>query len=169
MHALTPYVDVWLAETLSAVEEARLVRDVLGDDARPLWLSFTIEDEAVEGCKLRSGESVETAVETAVSLRAAAVLFNCSQPEAMAQAVSIAVATVARLKSGMRVGVYANAFPPHSKTATANASVLDIRQDLTPEGYLIYVREWVKRGATMVGGCCGIGAEHIAAMKAAVL
>jgi S-methylmethionine-dependent homocysteine/selenocysteine methylase len=42
--ALSPHVDLWLAETLSSTGEARNARRALGDDARPLWLSFTLHD-----------------------------------------------------------------------------------------------------------------------------
>lgn len=160
---LRPHADVWLAETLSAIEEAELVRETLGDDPRPLWLSFTLnDDDATPGAPtLRSGQSVSDAVAAAARLDAAAVLFNCSQPEVMAAAVD-----AARTGGGsMPVGVYANAFPPQPKDASANDGLDDIRADLTPAGYLAFARSWRTRGAAIVGGCCGIGPEHIAALR----
>ena len=169
---LRPSVDHWQAETLSAIAEAKLVRDVLGDDRRPLWLSFTLADERpIAGLpRLRSGEPVGEAVTAAIGLGASAVLFNCSQPEVMADAVERArdVLTAARRYGigGIAIGVYANAFAPQDPTAEANSGLSDIRADLTPTGYLGWAREWVKRGATIVGGCCGIGPEHIAALRA---
>jgi S-methylmethionine-dependent homocysteine/selenocysteine methylase len=30
------------------------------------------------------------------------------------------------------------------------------------------VQNWVGKGATIVGGCCGIGPEHIAALRGAL-
>jgi S-methylmethionine-dependent homocysteine/selenocysteine methylase len=148
------------------------VREVVGRDGKPLWISFTIEDgpnAAVEPC-LRSGQGVAEAVEAAVRLAAAAVLFNCSQPEVMGAAVSVARATLERLGGSaraVRIGVYANAFPPQGAAAEANATVHDIRADLAPAGYLRFAQDWVARGATIIGGCCGIGPEHIAALRAA--
>lgn len=167
---LAPYVDHWLAETLSAIEEAELVREVIdGTDSahRPLWLSFTLEDEsAVRGQpRLRSGQSVNEAVAAAIRLRAAAVLFNCSQPEVMADAVSVAGKVIEASGAGLRIGVYANAFPPQPKDATANAGLSDIRADLTPENYLAFAKAWQQSGASILGGCCGIGPEHIAALS----
>ncbi len=169
--ALRPYVDHWQAETLSAIREAELVREVVGADGKPLWISYTLEDApgAAAGPRLRSGESVADAVEAAVRLRAAAVLFNCSQPEVMGEAVTIAREHLDRLGGAartVRIGVYANAFPPQGAAAEANSNLLDIRADLTPPGYLRWARDWVARGATIIGGCCGIGPEHIAAMRA---
>jgi len=150
-------VDHWLAETLSAVAEAELVREVLGDDPKPLWLSFTLNDSsAVAGKpKLRSGEPVAAAVSAALRLRASAILFNCSQPEVMGDAVAGSAG------AGIQIGVYANAFPPQPPDAKANSSFTEIREDLTPAGYLTWARDWVRRGAVIVGGCCGIGPEHI--------
>jgi S-methylmethionine-dependent homocysteine/selenocysteine methylase len=166
--ALRPNIDVWLAETLSAIAEARLVREVLGEgESKPLWLSFTLEDgRAVAGQpRLRSGEPVRDAVQAAVELGATAVLFNCSQPEVMADAVDAARAVLSAAgkagADGIRVGVYANAFVPQRVDAQANDGYTEVRPDLDPPGYLQWATDWVKRGASVVGGCCGIGPEHI--------
>jgi S-methylmethionine-dependent homocysteine/selenocysteine methylase len=166
VEALRPSIDHWQGETLSAIEEAALIRAVIGNDGKPLWLSFTVADGAGVGATpcVRSGEPVAAAVRAALDLGAEAVLFNCSQPEVMGAAVSAAVAIAA---GSMPIGVYANAFPPQRADADANGDILDIRADLTPTGYLGWARDWVARGASIVGGCCGIGPEHIAALRAA--
>jgi S-methylmethionine-dependent homocysteine/selenocysteine methylase len=166
--SLRPYVDHWQAETLSAIAEAELVREVLGEDEHPLWLSFTLNDANAPGVpRLRSGEPVADAIRAAVRLGASAVLFNCSQPEVMGDAVDAARRVLSDAGSEMRIGVYANAFLPQREDAEANADVSRIRDDLTPAGYLGWARDWVSRGASIIGGCCGIGPEHIAALKAA--
>jgi S-methylmethionine-dependent homocysteine/selenocysteine methylase len=167
---LKPHVDLWLAETQSALAEAREVGKALKGDARPLWLSFTLHDEHPDPSnpKLRSGESVIEAARLAHELGAASLLFNCSQPEVMGNAIDTARAELQRLGASIRVGCYANAFPPQSEDAEANGALSDIRADLDPKGYLAFVLDWRKRGADIIGGCCGIGPEHIAAIKAAL-
>jgi S-methylmethionine-dependent homocysteine/selenocysteine methylase len=167
---LAPHVDHWLAETLSAIEEAALVREVIdstGGAARPLWVSFTLDDEAVVRGhpRLRSGQPVEAAVTAAIRLGAEAVLFNCSQPEAMGEAVSTARKVIEDLRAELRIGVYANAFPPQPKDAAANAELDEIRTDLTPQTYVQFANAWRQTGASILGGCCGIGPEHIAALR----
>ena len=174
--ALGPHVDFWLAETQSCIAEAELVRELVGPAAdprvKPLWLSFTLEDEARANApaRLRSGEPVGEAVRAALRLGAAAVLFNCSQPEVMGEAVSESqrVRSAAGAGAvGLRIGVYANAFPPvNAAVAKANAELNTIRADLTPPAYLTWARDWVARGASIIGGCCGIGPEHIAMLRA---
>ena len=168
--ALDPWVDLWLAETLSTQVEAELVREVLGSDAKPLWLSFTLADEdpPARGPRLRSGEAVEAAVATAVRLGAVAVLFNCSRPEVMGAAVSLAAKVLSEhdgAARGVRIGVYANAFVPMAPLIEANAGLTDLRGDVTAPAYLHWARDWVARGAQIVGGCCGVGPEHIAALR----
>jgi len=172
---LRPHVSHWQAETLSTIAEAELVREVVGDDGKPLWLSFTLQDDhraAERAPRLRSGEDVQSAVGAAARLGAAAILFNCSQPEVMGPAVTAARDAMAVANRAgdppLRIGVYANAFAALRKQAEANAELNAIRTDLTPAGYLQWVRDWLERGADIVGGCCGIGPEHIRAIRAAI-
>ncbi|MBI0548581.1 homocysteine S-methyltransferase family protein, partial [Dickeya dianthicola] len=65
--ALNPYVDVWLAETQSSLAEVALVRELLANDPRELWLSFTLQDalDADGHARLRSGETVAAAAQAA--------------------------------------------------------------------------------------------------------
>lgn len=157
---LAPHSDVWLAETLSALSEAELVAELVSGTDKPLWLSFTLDDTHPGAVPtLRSGETVAAAAALAVRLGAEALLFNCSQPEVMAAAVR-----VAREATDLAIGVYANAFPPQPEEAEANAVLLDIRADLDPAGYAAFAAAWRDLGATILGGCCGIGPEHIAAL-----
>ena len=170
VRGLAPYVDHWQAETLSAIEEAELVREVLDaadGPSRPLWLSFTLEDEADRGGepRLRSGQPANDAVAAAIQLGAEAVLFNCSQPEAMGDAVAAARRVIEAAGVKVKIGVYANAFPPQSKDAAANANLHDIRTDLNPLAYLAFAQAWQRTGASILGGCCGIGPEHIAVLR----
>lgn len=155
------YVDVWLGETLGSIAEARAVRDALdrsGTDPRPLWISYTLADHSVG--TLRSGESVEQAVCAAVDLGVAAVLFNCCQ----AESISVALETTAGIVgSGIRFGGYANRFvTAHTDNGQANEKLSAFRDDLDPVDYASFVDGWIELGATMVGGCCGMGPDHIA-------
>jgi S-methylmethionine-dependent homocysteine/selenocysteine methylase len=86
----------------------------------------------------------------------------------MGEAVTVARRVITAAGVPVQVGVYANAFPPQRADAEANGDLCDIRADLTPAGYLAWARDWVARGADIIGGCCGIGPEHIAALRAAL-
>lgn len=166
IRGLAPHVDLWLAETQSSLAEVRAIAAGLPGDGKPLWLSFTLKDEDVdETPRLRSGEPVAAAAQLAVELGAGALLFNCSQPEVMAAALDTARATFAASGVEIPFGAYANAFPPQPEEATANDGLDPLRPDLDPPGYLSFAQDWQARGASLIGGCCGIGPEHIAVLN----
>lgn len=162
---LGPHVDLWLAETQSSIVEARAIHAGLPDDGKPFWLSFTLRDEDTDEVpRLRSGEPVTDAAEAAAQLGVQVLLFNCSQPEVIGAAIDAARQTFERLGRDIHIGAYANAFPPQPKQATANDGLDPLREDLDPPGYLHWAADWQARGASHLGGCCGIGPEHIAVL-----
>ena len=97
----------------------------------------------------------------------ATVAFFGSQQD-MRKAVETAAAVFANKGVNLKIGVYANAFPPMAADAEANSGLSPIRADLTPEGYKRFAAAWHAAGASILGGCCGIGPEHIAALRAGV-
>ncbi|MCF5653632.1 homocysteine S-methyltransferase family protein [Pseudomonas poae] len=165
VQGLAPHVDLWLAETQSSIAEVRAIHAGLPQDGKPFWLSFTLKDEDTDDVpRLRSGEPVTEAAEAAVQLGVQVLLFNCSQPEVIGAAIDAARHTFERLGAPIRIGAYANAFPPQPKEATANDGLDPLRDDLDPPGYLHWAVDWQARGASHLGGCCGIGPEHIAVL-----
>lgn len=164
---LAPYVDFWLCETQSAIIEPQSIKPLLPDN-RPLWVSFTLtDDEPTPEPQLRSGESVKMAVENMIELGVQAILFNCCQPEVITEALNITRQTLAAHQAThIQIGAYANAFAPQPKDATANDGLDEVRPDLDPQAYLTWAQKWADCGATIIGGCCGIGLEHIQALSA---
>lgn len=170
---LSPYVDVWLAETLSSQAEVQVVAEALANDDRPRWFSFTLEDGEPAAFarppRLRSGESIEQALKAAAEAGASAVLFNCSQAELMEGAIRRAREVVIDVTgSTFALGVYANSFAPQSNRIAANAGISELREDLDIQAYLAFARRWREAGAAIIGGCCGIGPEHIATLSQAI-
>ncbi|MEP3116265.1 homocysteine S-methyltransferase family protein [Nisaea sp.] len=161
---LAPHVDLWLIETTSSIAEMEAAADALKAAPKPLWVSYTLRDDGDVGddIVLRSGECVHDAVMAAMLYEAEAVLFNCSAPEVMEQAIREAKAI---LPETVRVGAYANAFgrtvSRAERTTPANEGFSEMREDLDPPSYLAWARKWHDTGATIIGGCCGIGAAHI--------
>lgn len=165
VEALHPYVDFWLAETMSSLEEMRVTAEAVAQSGKPLWISCSLSDEG-PAALLRSGERVEDAARLAVELGAEALLFNCSLPEVMERAVIAARETLAALGRPLPLGVYANGFAPVPRQEAANEALSAMRDDLDPAAYLHWAETWVAAGATIIGGCCGVGAAHIAALRA---
>ena len=162
---LDPFVDVWLGETLSLIAEGEAVRQAVAKTGKPFWISFTLDDDTaqVNGAepKLRSGETVRAAAEWAAGSGAAALLFNCSKPEVMKAAVETAATAFKEKNASLEIGVYANAFEGEQGETAANEGLHSTRADLTDDIYSRFACTWADAGATMIGGCCGIGAAHI--------
>lgn len=152
---LGPHVDLILIETTASIEAAEGA--VIGAQAagRPVWLSVSVDDH--DGTRLRSGEVVADLARL-LHHPVAALLANCSVPEAMADAL-------AALKPlGKPFGAYANGFTHISGNFLKDAPTvkeLTHRHDLTPEKYADFAMAWVDQGATIVGGCCEVGPAHI--------
>ena len=56
----------------------------------------------------------------------------------------------------------ADDYTEHSTGAGSGGGII------TPEAYVRHAQLWVAAGATIVGGCCGIGPDHIRALRAAL-
>ncbi len=56
------------------------------------------------------------------------------------------------------VGVYA-----HSARWVGQACFYDVT--LSPEDYAAHAKSWLERGVQVIGGCCGLGVDHIKALK----
>ena len=160
---LVEFSDVILAETVSSIKEAEVIQAVFCGVNQPLWISFSLKDaiNAMEPL-LRSGEALEHAISSLTAKNIEAVLINCNQPEVMESALRVAKKTLPRNKE---LGVYANAFQPTYNEKKANSGHSDLRDDLSPREYFNYAELWKSLGATIIGGCCGVGVQHIAELK----
>ncbi len=158
---LAPHVDLILCETMASLGMAEAVVEGAQAAGKPVWLSVSVDDH--DGTRLRSGEPVAGLAQVVAKHPVAAVLANCSVPEAMA-------AALAALKGlGLPFGAYANGFTHISGNFLKDApTVKDLtrRGDLTPEKYADFAMAWVAMGATIVGGCCEVGPAHIALLAA---
>ncbi len=170
IEGLSPYCDLWLCETQSLIAEPIRVKsliDKLDEKKKPVWVSFTLEDSIPTSEPLiRSGETVVEAVAAMSEIGVDAILFNCCQPEVIAKAIQVTRAKLISLNAGkIEIGAYANAFPPQPKNAKANEGLDVVREDMSPSVYLNWAQQWRQEGATLIGGCCGIGPDHIALLS----
>lgn len=159
--AQAPFVDVWLIETACSIEEANAVVSLIKNlSSLPIWLSFSLQNRASsnEPVTLRSGEPLEKIAP--LLERVESVLFNCSQPEEMESALTI----TRELNENIATGAYANSFSERKRQHEANALLSELRNDITPQRYADYAQSWLAAGASIIGGCCGIGPEHIKAI-----
>ena len=170
VEAQVPFVDVWLAETMSSIAEADAAVTAIEAGRRegqPIWLAFCLPDVATPPVPtLRSGESITDLVDSLCnegSCRIDAFLINCSVPESIEAALPTLRAAV---PAGLPIGAYANTFTPKAEVQAANSGISDQRAELTPVVYADTADGWIDLGATIIGGCCGIHPEHIVELAA---
>ena len=160
VRAMNAGVDFFLIETMSSLHQAETaLKAVRYHTSKPIWLAVTVDD--FDGRKLRSGEALEDIVELVQRLdqeRPEALLINCSRPEAVEAGLEIL------RHAGVPFGAYANGFtgiPEAFLGDSPTVDVLEQRRDLGPNAYAAFAMGWVEQGATIVGGCCEVGPEHI--------
>jgi S-methylmethionine-dependent homocysteine/selenocysteine methylase len=150
--------DLFICETMSSITEASAACIAATESNKPVWLAFTIKDDASK--QLRSTEQLSDAVHALVELAPDAILLNCSAPEAITHAWPILQA------SGLKTGAYANGFTSVDTLYPGDTvTKLQKRKDLSPIEYAEHALAWVEKGASIVGGCCEIGPEHIRALN----
>ncbi len=159
MDSLDPFVDIWLAETLSTSFEAKAALAAARGRDKPLWIALTLQDHG--SCVLRGGEPLRDVLGGLAESAPDAILINCCTPDSVSGALPILRA------SGLRFGGYANGFVeiPASWEDQGGVSQLAARADLTPDAYAEEARGWIAAGAAIVGGCCEVGPAHIARLR----
>ncbi len=154
---MLPRVDLLLAETVSSVQEAEGVLAGICGLGAPVWIAFSVMD--ADGTRLRSGEPLSDVLPLLAQFDAAAVLINCCRPEAVGPALDIIK------RAGLPFGAFANGFDGIAEAFLQDAptdDALSRRDDLGPQAYADLAMTWLDMGATILGGCCEVGPEHIA-------
>lgn len=155
------YADVFLVETMSNITEAKAAIAALKTAGEKCFISLSISDDLSNN--LRSGESLEEAIDILGAEGLDGLCLNCSRPETIDEALPLLQA------SGIRFGGYANAFESvEALTPKTTVDVLKSRNDMTISGYANFALGWVAEGATIIGGCCEVSPKHIAFLREAL-
>jgi len=132
-------------ETIPELREARVILNLLKslNNTIPTWIAFSCKD----GLHLSSGELFSDAAKISKELGADYVGINCTSPELV----------TSLLESASEYGPFV-VYPNAGKTWNEKLKQL--------EGSAVklsdqHIREWVDCGATIIGGCCGIGPKEI--------
>ena len=143
--------DVLALETIPDSDEAEALVGLAAEYGLPAWLSYTIDGE-----RTRAGQPLEEAFAVAADVpEIVAVGVNCCAPADVLGAVE-----TARRVTGKPVIVYPNSgevWDGENRVWVGTAGI-DTAQ----------AAEWVTAGARIVGGCCRVRPDDIAAMAAAI-
>ncbi len=141
--------DLLLCETFPHPAEARIAVEEALQTGLPVWAALTAGPDA----NLFSPNTLALAGATLASIGAEVVFINCTPARA---SLAYVEALAARVPC---VGVYAN--------AGAVDDVIGWRSDpeMGATRYRDFAREWLDAGAQIIGGCCGTGPRHTAALR----
>lgn len=144
--------DLLACETIpSLVEAEALLRLLEETPGRQAWLSFSCSD----GSRLRDGSSFERAVDLcAKATGVAAVGVNCTAPEWVAPLIR-----VARGRTDLPIVVYPNS------GETYDAGTRSWRPGEAGPDWSDLGAEWLREGASVIGGCCRTGPTEIARLR----
>jgi S-methylmethionine-dependent homocysteine/selenocysteine methylase len=144
-----------IVEGISAVKAARSV-------GKPIWLSFVLKPLWYPPQVLDGTDVMELPGRLAdANAIPDALLFNCSWPDAIANALCY----LAPHRNGLALplGAYANV----ERQADPGGPWVRMTE-ITPQAYAKAATQWVELGAQIVGGCCGTTPDDIRAVKEAV-
>src|SRR5262245_27216690 len=142
-------VDLLLCETFPHVGEALVAIEEAVATGIETWVAFTAGPDA----NLLTPNEVEFGGREAVRRGAKAVLVNCTPARRTLEYVE-------RLQDlGVPFGAYANAGTSEEQLGwEAPDPTAAVR-------YAALAAEWIRHGATIVGGCCGTRPAHIRALN----
>ena len=117
---------------------------------RPGWVSLTTTTAPDGSVRTRTGEDAAAVFALARGVpEVIAVGVNCTDPEGVGPAVSAAAS------AGKPVAVYPNSGERYSGGAWHGDVTYSVRS----------ARDWVRRGARLVGGCCRVGPAVIGSLS----
>jgi S-methylmethionine-dependent homocysteine/selenocysteine methylase len=147
-------VDLILIETMNSTAEAKAALRGAKAAGIPVLVSFLCKSPR----EIWNGELLADAVLAAEAFKPDAILVNCVSPGVVADCLG-EMSRVTRLP----VGCYPNAGEPNMGEGTWSFDPA-----WTPERFAEAAAGWVARGAQIVGGCCGVGPDHIRALRLAL-
>lgn len=156
---LNAFVDIFLCETVSSIAETSNILKAVKNKAKQdkkIWLSWTLLED--KNCRLRSKETLEDAFKLAESFNPDAYLFNCTDPIAITEGIK----KLSNL-TDKPIGCYPNVFGVPFNWTLDNDVEVDPR-NLSIEQFIEYKNLWDNLGASIIGGCCGLGPEYIEAI-----
>ncbi len=147
--------DFILVETMNDIEEALCaVRMARAHTALPVFCTFAFNAKGRTMMGLRPGDAAQRAAEAGAD----AVGANCGEgPDAV-------LAALTGMREAVNLPLIAQSNAGIPQVGAEEATVWDT----TPEQMADHARAFVEAGARVVGGCCGTGPAHIAAIAAAL-
>lgn len=148
--------DLFACETIPSYQEAAILLDLLkSTPGKYAWMSFSCKDEK----HISDGTTIAECVDLVNGIdQVVAIGINCTAPKHISSLVS-EIVNRGFIKP---IVVYPNSgeiYNSNQKTWEGQSDILQFETACI---------DWYKAGATLIGGCCRTGPEHIKAIRSSL-
>ncbi len=140
--------DFFAFETIPSLQEVNVISKLLNTDSKLSWLSFSCKNEIY----LNDGNKISDAVSLIANhSRIFALGVNCTAPKYITKIIG----TLKKIAPQKKIIVYPNSGEAYHAKSKSWHGISD------PVIFEKMAFEWAENGASIIGGCCRIGPEHI--------
>ena len=155
--------DLILAEMMIDTENAALVLDAANATGLPIWigLSASVDSDGRVTCYHAEIDFADMPAGDFPSVVEGILGHGCQVAGIMHSEIEATAPALDTLRERWSGPIMA-----YAETGRFTGPDWDFSQVLSPDGYADIAADWVAHhGVTIVGGCCGTGADHVRALK----
>jgi len=147
-------VDFLILETMNTIREAFAACEAATITGKDVVVSFICKKDG----RLYSGEPLDKAVRSISELHPAAFSLNCISPRYLDPILSHL-----RTLTTLPIVVYGNVGLPEDERQDEEFTV-----DIDADAYTHHAIQWLREGASIIGGCCGTTPDYIQSLRKAL-
>ncbi len=148
--------DLLMLEMMVDIDRMLVTLEAAQASGLPVWIGLSCEPEGPGAMVLQRGGLLSEALDVLKGKNVPLVSIMHTEVEYVNACLDI----VADRWAGP-VGVYA-----HSARWVGDTCYYDVT--ISPEDYAAHAQSWLGRGVQVIGGCCGLGVDHIKALRSLV-
>ena len=145
--------DLLMLEMMIDIERMLVTLEAAQKSGLPVWVGLSCKADGTGAMTLRDGEPLADALDAIGDRNVPLVSIMHTVVEHIDPCLDV----VAGHWAGP-VGVYA-----HSARWVGHVCHFDV--SISPQDYAAHSQAWLKRGVQVIGACCGLGADHVRALK----
>ena len=145
--------DLLMLEMMVDIDSLLVTLEASQASGLPVWVGLSCQPDSSGVMALLRGGSLAEALDAITGRNVPLVSIMHTEVEHIDACLDV----VAGHSSGP-LGVYAHSAQWHGDVCVYDATV-------SPEDYAAHARSWLDRGVQVIGGCCGLGVDHIEALK----
>ena len=145
--------DLLMLEMMVDIDRMLVTLDAAQASGLPVWVGLSCKPDGFDAMALLRGGSLAEALDAIKDKNVPLVSIMHTEVEDTDACLDV----VSDRWSGP-VGVYA-----HSARWVEDVCFFDVT--VSPEDYAAHAKSWLERGVQVIGGCCGLGVDHIKALK----